>query len=57
MTFLKKKHNTNTIQKEFLIEIYIGGPPHELYFIALILKGEVVIRPIKKLVTSYIVED
>ena len=35
----------------------MGGPPYELYFIVLILKEEVVIEPIKKLVTSYMVRD
>ena len=37
--------------------MYIGGPPHKLYFITLTLWGEIVIRPTKKLVASYVVED
>jgi len=37
--------------------MYTGGPPHEPYFIVLALKGELVIGPTKKLVTSYMVRD
>ena len=57
MVFLEKKHNTDTIQKGFSIEIYIGGLPYEPYFIAFTLKGKVIIGPTKKLVVSYIVGD
>ena len=54
--FLKKKHNIDTIRKEFPIEMYIGGP-YEPYFIALTLWREIVIGPTKKLVVSYVVGD
>ena len=37
--------------------MYIEGPLHEPYFIALMLQGKTIIRPTKKLVTSYIVRD
>ena len=37
--------------------MYMGGPPHESYFIVLTLKEKVVIRPTKKLVTLYMVRD
>ena len=57
ITFLEKKHNTNIIRKYFPIEMYMGEPPYESYFIALILKEKLVIRPTKKLVVSYVVED
>ena len=53
----QKKHNTDTARKNFLIEIYTGGPSHKPYFIVLTLKVELVIRPTKKLVTSYMVGD
>ena len=39
ITFLKKKHNIDIIRKRLPIEIYIGEPPHELYFITLILQS------------------
>ena len=37
--------------------MYIEGPLHEPYFIALMLQGETIIRLTKKLVTSCMVED
>ena len=55
--FLKKKHNADTVRKNFPIEMYIGGPPHESYFIALTLKRQIIIGPTKKMVTSYVVGD
>ena len=55
--FLKKKHNVNTIRKGFPIEIYSGGLFHELYFITLILQGQIIVRPTKKIIISYVVGD
>ena len=37
--------------------MYHGEPLHELFFIILTLQEIMVIRPTKKLVTSYIVRD
>ena len=37
--------------------MYTGGPPHEPYFIALTLQGQIVIDPTKKLVMTYVVGD
>ena len=37
--------------------MYSKGLPHEPFFIALILKGDIIIRPTKKLLASYIVGD
>ena len=34
--------------------MYSKGPLHEPFFIALILKGDIIIRPTKKLLASYI---
>ena len=39
ITFLEKKYYADTIRRGFLIKIYSGSLPHELYFIALILQG------------------
>ena len=39
VTFFEKKHNADTTRKGFPIEIYIGGLPHEPYFIVLTLQG------------------
>jgi len=57
VVFLEKKHNANTTRKGFPIKMYIGEPSHKLYFIALTLQGKIIIRSIKKMVTSYVVED
>ena len=48
--FLKKKHNTDTTRKGLLIEMYTRGSPHKLYFIALILWGQIIIEPTKKII-------
>ena len=37
VAFLKKKHNIDITRKGFPIEIYMGEPSHEPYFIVLIL--------------------
>ena len=55
--FLKQKHNVNTTKWGFSIKIYIGGPLYKSYFIELILQGKIIIRPTKKMITSYMVGD
>ena len=57
VVFLKKKHNTDTTRKGLPIEICIGGPPHEPYFITLTLQEQIIIGPTKKLITTYVVRD
>ena len=52
----QKKHNADTM-RGFSIEIYIGGPPYESYFIALTLQEQIIIGLTKKLVVTYIVGD
>ena len=37
--------------------MYMGEPPHKLYFIALTLQDHIIIGPTKKMVTSYMVGD
>ena len=37
--------------------MYQGEPPHELYFIAIDNRGQVIIEPNKKIVTTYIVGE
>ena len=53
--FLKQKHNMDITRKRLPIEIYLGGPPHEPYFITFILQGQIIIGPTNKMVTSYVV--
>ena len=55
--FLEKKHNTDTTRKGFPIEMYMEESSHKPYFIALILQGKIIIRPTKKMATSYVVGD
>jgi len=57
VVFLEKKHNANTTRKGFPIKMYMGGPPHEPYFITLILQSQIIVEPTKKLVTTYVVGD
>ena len=57
VTFLEKKYNADTTRKGFPIEMYSGGPPHELYFIVLILQDQIIIEPTKKMVVLYMVGD
>ena len=45
------------MRKGFPIKIYIGGLPHEPYFIALTLQGQLIVGPTKKLVTSHVIGD
>ena len=56
VTFLKKRHNVK-IKKGFPIEMYIEELPHKPYFIMLTLWGQIIIGPMKKLVTTYVVGD
>ena len=55
--FLKKKHNRDTMRREFSIKMYSGGLPHKPYFIVLMLQGQIVIGPTKEMVASYVVGD
>ena len=57
ITFLEKKYNIDTTRKGFPIKIYMGELSHELYFIALTLQRQIIIRSMKKLVTTYVVGD
>jgi len=55
--FLKLNHNANITGKGFPIEMYMRGLPHEVYFIVLILQGQIIMGSIKKMVISYVVGD
>jgi len=45
------------IYKQENIEMKKPKTPHEPYFNVLILQGQLIIGPTKKMVTSYVVED
>ena len=51
------KHNTETSRNGYLINMFQGGPPHELFFIAIDNRGQVIIGPNKKMVATYVVEE
>ena len=52
-----QKHNTKTLRNSYLIVMFQGGPPHELYFITINNQGYVIIGPNKKTVTTYVVGE
>ena len=54
---MDKKHNTETIKNGYPIVIFQGGPSHELYFIVIDNRGQVIIGPNKKKVATYIVGE
>jgi len=55
--FLDRKRNTNTSRNGCQIPMYQGGPPCELYFIAIDNKDQVIIGPSKKIVATYVVGE
>jgi len=53
----KNKYNTETSQNSYSITMYQEEPPHELYFIAIDNRGQVIIGSNKKMVAIYVVEE
>ena len=51
------KHNMETSRNGYLIRMFQGGLPHELFFIAIDNRGQVIIGPNKKMVATYMVEE
>jgi len=41
----------------YSINMYQRGPPHKPYFIAIDNQGQVIIRPNKKMVATYVVRE
>jgi len=56
-TFLNKKCNMETSRNGYQIPMFQGSPPHELYFIAIDNKDQIIIGPSKKIVATYMVEE
>ena len=54
---VKNKYNTETSWNGYSITMYQGEPLHELYFIAIDNRGQVIIEPNKKIVTTYVVGE
>ena len=57
MAFVDKKHNTETARNGYPIIMFQGGPPYELYFIAINNREQVIIGPSKKTVATYMVGE
>ena len=57
VAFVNNKHNTETLQNEYPISMYQGGPLHELYFITIDNWGLPIIGSNKKIVTTHVVRE
>ena len=57
IAFLDKKKNTDTARNGCQIPMYQGGPPHELYFIAIDNRDQIIIGPSKKIVATHVVGE
>jgi len=55
--FLEAKYNTDTARNGCQIHMFQGGPPHELYFIAMDNKDQIIIGPSKKIVATHVVGE
>jgi len=51
------RHNTETSRNGLPIKMYQGGTPHEPFFIAIDCRGQVIIRPNKKIVATHVVGE
>jgi len=51
------KNNIETSRNGMIIKMFQGGPPHELFFIAIDNRDQVIIGPNKKTVAMYIVGE
>jgi len=54
---VEEKHNTKTARNGYLITMFQGGPLYKPYFIAIDNQGQVIIRPNKKTVATYVVGE
>ena len=57
MAMVESKHNTKTLRNRQWINMFQGGFPHELFFIAIDNWGQVIIGPSKKMVAIYMVRE
>jgi len=57
LAFVDNKYNTEISRNGYPINMYQGGPSHKLYFIAIDNRGQVIIRPNKKIVATYVVGE
>ena len=57
MALVNNQHNTETTRNGYPIKMYQGGPPHELFFIAIDCQGQVIIGPNKKIVVMHVLGE
>ena len=57
VALVDQKHNTETARNGYPIIMFQGGLPHELYFIAIDNRRQVIIGPSKKTVATYVVGE
>ena len=57
MAFVEKKHNTDIVRNGYQIHMFQEGPPHELYFIAINNRDQIIIGPSKKIVATHVVGE
>ena len=54
---VKSKYNTEISRNGQQINMFQGGPPHKLFFIAIDNQGQVIISSSKKTVAIYVVGE
>jgi len=57
MALVENKHNTEMSRNEYPMNMFQGGLPHDLFFIAINNQGHVIIDPNKKMVAIYVVGE
>ena len=54
---MDQKNNTKTARNSYKIIMFQEGPPYKPYFIAIDNREQVIIRPSKKMVATYVVGE
>jgi len=54
---VNNKNNMETSRNRYTIKMFQGGSPHELFFIAINNRDQVIIGPNKKTVMMYVVGE
>jgi len=57
ITFLDRKHNTDTARNGYQIHMFQGGPLYKPYFITKDNKDQIIIGPSKKIVATHVVGE
>jgi len=55
--FINQKYNTETARNGYQIPMFQGGPLHELYFIAIDNREQIIIGPSKNIVAMHVVGE